>query len=328
MTQVLSQDEINALLNGLSDTPEAVKEEDHEKEGLRGFYITSQERMISGCMPAMELIHDRFTRSFRTSISKFIGKTCFVNVGGMEIAKFGQFVKKLPLPSNLHIYKMNPLPGNALMVISTPLIFALVDTLFGGNGSGKVKIEGREYTAIESKLINKVVMMVLENLEEAWAPVHPLAMEFVRSEFNPLAIAIVPPSDVIIIVNLEIELEQVSTTLTLCVPFSTIEPIKNKFHTGFENTRAPSNAEQIKRMENALSNTEINLAVQLARGSVRTRDIVNLKTGDVIQLETNPSDEAIICIEGVPKYYGHVGSFKGSKAIQITRAIKNNDQQK
>lgn len=326
MSQVLSQDEINALLNGLNDNPEQPKEEPQDSEGIRGYDLTSQERMIRGGMPTMELIHDRFARYFRVSLSKFIGKTCFVNVGGIEIVKFGQFMKKLPLPSNLHIYQMAPLQGQALMVVSTPLVFGMVDTLFGGKGSGKVKIEGREYTAIETRLISKVVMMALQVLQEAWAPVHPLEFNYVRSEFNPLAIAIVPPTEVVIIVSLEIELEQESTTLSLCMPYSTIEPIKNKLASGFQMNKAKADSEQMKKMETAVKKTEVNLTVQLAKGNVRTRDLMNLKAGDVIQLETNPDQEAVIKVEGKPKYCGHVGTFKGSKAIQITRAIFNKDE--
>ncbi len=326
MSQVLSQDEINALLKGLDSDESQVKEEVQSSEGIRSYDLTSQERMIRGRMPSMELIHDRFARSFRNSLSKFIGKTCFINLGGIEIIKFGQFMKKLPLPSNLHIYRMPPLPGNALMVVSSPLVFGMVDTLFGGKGGGKVKTEGREYTAIETKLISKVVMMALEVLKEAWAPICPLDFTYVRSEFNPLAIAIVPPNEIVIIITMEIELEQESTTLTLCTPYSTIEPIKNKLTTGFQGNRMEADSSIIKKMETNIKRTEVNLSVQLAKGMVKTREIVNLKAGDIIQLETSPSDEAIVRIEGIPKYFGHVGSFKGSKAIQITRAIINTDE--
>ena len=223
MNQVLTQDEINALLRGLSDGDiETDNFQDAQNDGMRKYDLASQERIIRGRMPTMELIHDRFARSFRTALSKFLGRSCFINVGGIEIVKFGLFMKKLPLPSSLHIYRMPPLQGYALLVVSTPLVFSIVDSLFGGTGNGKVKIEGREYTAIETRLIGKVVMMALEVLKDAWAPIHPVDFVYVRSEFNPLAIAIVPPTDVVIIVTIEVELEQESTTITFCTPYSTI----------------------------------------------------------------------------------------------------------
>ena len=322
MNQILSQDEINALLRGLSEgNIESDENPDDVPEGVRRFDIASQERIIRGRMPTMELIHDRFTRSFRSSLSKFLGKACYVNVGSIDIVKFGLFMKKLPLPSSLHIYRMPPLTGYALLVVSTPLVFAVVDTLFGGKGRGRVKIEGREYTPIETRLIAKVVMIALEVLKEAWAPIHPVDFVYVRSEFNPLAIAIVPPTDVVIIVTIEVELEQESTTLTLCTPYSTIEPIRQKLTTGMQNTRLELSNDAIERMEGNVLSTKVNMSVELARGEIKTRDIINLQIGDVIPLQTPPHEPSIVRVEGIPKFLGYVGNFQGSKAIKLVQHI-------
>ena len=327
MNQVLTQDEINALLRGLSDTDiETNTFEDAQEEGIRKYDLASQERIIRGRMPTMELIHDRFARSFRTGLSKFLGRTCFINVGGIEIVKFGLFMKKLPLPSSLHIYRMPPLQGYALLVVSTPLVFGMIDSLFGGKGSGKVKIEGREYTAIETRLIGKVVMMALETLKEAWAPIHPVDFVYVRSEFNPLAIAIVPPTDVVIIVTVEVELEQESTTLTLCTPYSTIEPIRQKLTTGFQSNRLEIDTNVIRRMEANIKRTAVDMTIELARGQITTQEALALRVGDIVPLETNPTEEAVIQIEGKPKYRGFVGSYRGSRAIKITRAAAADEE--
>ena len=326
MNQILTQDEINALLRGLSDGDVETDTFEEQAGGIRKYDLASQERIIRGRMPTMELIHDRFARSFRTGLSKFLGRTCFINVGGIEIVKFGLFMKKLPLPSSLHIYRMPPLQGYALLVVSTPLVFGIIDSLFGGRGSGKVKIEGREYTAIETRLIGKVVMMALEILKEAWAPIHPVDFVYVRSEFNPLAIAIVPPTDVVIIVTIEVELEQESTTLTLCTPYSTIEPIRQKLTTGFQSTRLEIDTNVIRRMEANIKRTDINLSVELARGSISAREVSDLKVGDIITLDASPTDEALIRLEGVPKYKGFVGTYRGSRAIRMTSAITDPEE--
>lgn len=322
MNQILSQDEINALLRGLSDgNLESEELEADAGDGVSKFDIASQERIIRGRMPTMELIHDRFSRSFRNAFAKFLGKGCFINVGAIDIVKFGMFMKKLPLPSSLHIYRMPPLQGYALMVVSTNLVFAIIDCLFGGKGRGKVKIEGREYTPIETRLIAKVVLMALEILRDSWAPVHPVDFVYARSEFNPLAIAIVPPTDVVIIVTIEIELEQESSTLTLCTPYSTIEPIRQKLTTGLQSTRLESSASGPNRMEANLKSSEINIAVELGRGIVRTKDLINLQIGDIIPLTSSPAEPATIMIEGRPKFNGVVGSHKGSRAIKILSPI-------
>jgi flagellar motor switch protein FliM len=211
------------------------------------------------------------------------------------------------------------------MVVSSPLVFGIVDALFGGGGQGRVKIEGREYTPIETRLIGKVVMTALDVLKEAWAPIHPVDFVYVRSEFNPLAIAIVPPTDAVIIVTIEVELEQESTTLTLCMPFSTIEPLRGKLATGFQSTRLEVDTGVMRRMELNVLQTVANISVQLATGSVKAKDFLNLKVGDVLGLETNPTEEALIMLEGTPKHYGYVGSYRGNRAVRITRPIPKED---
>lgn len=327
MNQVLTQEEINSLLRGLSendleqDSVEAID----TNQNVKKFDLANQERIIRGRMPTMELIHDRFARQFRTHLAKFLGRTCFANVGGIEMVKFGLFMKKLPLPSSLHIFRMPPLTGYALMVVSAPLVFGVIDGLFGGSGQGRVKIEGREYTPIESRLIGKVVMMALEVLKDAWAPIHPVDFIYVRSEFNPLAIAIVPPTDVVIIVTIEVELEQESTTLTICMPYSTLEPLRGKLATGFQSTRLEVDSGVIRRMETNVKQTICSMSVQLARGVIKTKDFLNLSVGDVLTLDTNPTEEARVMVEGTPKFYGYVGSCRGNRAVRITRDIPKSD---
>lgn len=327
MNQVLSQDEINSLLRGLSDGDgdKAADLQDPKQSNARNFDLANQERIIRGRMPTMELIHDRFARTFRTSLSKFLGRTCFANVGAIESVKFGLFMKKLPLPSSLHIFRMPPLGGYALMVVSAPLLFGIIDSLFGGSGQGRVKIEGREYTPIEIRLIGKVVMTALDTLKEAWAPIHPVDFIYVRSEFNPLAVAIVPPTDLVIIVTIEIELEQDSASLTICTPYSTIEPLRSKLSTGFQSTRLEVDSGLSKRLETNIRRTTASLSVQLAHGKIGAGDLLNLNVGDIVQLDTYPSEEALVLIEETPKFYCYVGDHRGNMAAKITRPIPNRD---
>lgn len=328
MNQVLTQDEINSLLRGLSDGDvegDGVQQQAASGQVIKKFDLANQERIIRGRMPTMELIHDRFARQFRTTLSKFLGRTCFANVGGIEMIKFGLFLKKLPLPSSLHIFRMPPLSGYALMVVGAPLVYGIIDSMFGGSNQGRVKIEGREYTPIETRLIGKVVMMALEVLKDAWAPIHPVDFVYVRSEFNPLAIAIVPPTDVVITVTIEVELEQESTSLTLCTPYSTIEPIRGKLATGVQSTRLELDSGVARRMEQSVNQTLATLSVQLASGTIKTRDLLALKTGDIVSLDTNPAEEAMLMVEGTPKFYSYVGSYRGNRAARITRPIPESD---
>jgi flagellar motor switch protein FliM len=326
MNQVLSQDEINTLLKGLSegDIEEGAVEQ-AAQQNVKRFDLASQERIIRGRMPTLELIHERFARQFRTGLSRFLGRTCFTNVGGFEMVKFGSFMKKLPLPSSLHIVKMSPLSGQSLIVVSAPLVFGVIDGLFGGRGQGRVKVEGREYTPIESRLIGKVVTIALDVLREAWAPVYPINFEYLRAEVNPFAITIAPPSDVVIVVNIEIELEQECTTLTICIPYSTLEPLRTKLSTSIQSTRLEVDGALVRRMEGNVLQTPCALSVQLARGMIKTRDFLALSKGDIITLDTNPTEDARIMVEGVPKFYGSVGSLRGNRAVRVSRVIPRND---
>jgi flagellar motor switch protein FliM len=326
MNQVLSQEEINTLLKGLSEGDiEDGSVESATAQNVKSFDLASQERIIRGRMPTLELIHERFARQFRTGLSRFLGRTCFTNVGGFEMVKFGSFMKKLPLPSSLHIVKMTPLSGQSLVVVSAPLVFGVIDGLFGGRGQGRVKVEGREYTPIESRLIGKVVQIALEMLREAWAPVYPINFEYLRSEVNPFAVTIAPPSDVVIVVNIEIELEQECTTLTICMPYSTLEPLRSKLATSIQSTRLEVDGTLVKRMQGNVLQTFAGISVQLARGAIKTRDFLALEKGDIITLETNPTEDARILVEGLPKFYGSIGSLRGNRAVRISREIPKHD---
>lgn len=326
MNEVLSQDEINTLLKGLSEGDiEDGSVEAASQQNVKKFDLASQERIIRGRMPTLELIHERFARQFRTGLSRFIGRTCFTNVGGFEMVKFGSFMKKLPLPSSLHIVKMSPLSGQALIVVSAPLVFGVIDGLFGGRGQGRVKVEGREYTPIESRLIGKVVKIALEVLKEAWGPVAPIDFEYLRAEVNPFAVTIAPPSDVVIVVNIEIELEQECTTLTMCIPYSTLEPLRAKLSTSIQSTRLEVDGMLLERMRSNVLQTMCSVSVQLARGSLKTKELLALNKGDVLTLETNPTEEARVLVEGSPKFYGSIGSIRGARALRISREIPRND---
>lgn len=327
MSEVLSQDEINTLLKGLSEgeIEEGTVEAQAPTQNVRKFDLASQERIVRGRMPTMEMIHDRFSRQFRTVLGKFLGRSCFTNVGKIEMVKFGAFLKKLPLPSSLHILKMSPLPGQALLVVSAPLVFSVIDGLFGGRGTTRVKVEGREYTPIETSLISKVVSLAIEVLNEAWNPVHPIEFQFLRSEFNPFAVTIAPPSDVVVVVTIEVEFEQECTTLSVCIPYSTLEPIKAKLSTSVQSTRLEVDNVLSRRMQTNIQETVCEVSVQLARGSVKLKDFLRLEVGDVLNLETNPSEEARLMVEGTPKLYGHIGALHGNRAVRITRAIPKND---
>ncbi len=322
MAQILSQEEVDALLRGVSDGEiETETEEVIDESGVVAYDLTSQERIIRGRMPTLDIINQRFSRLFRNSLSAALRKVLDVSAVSTDTVKFGEFIKSLPVPASLHIFKMEPLRGFALLIAESKLVFALVDTFFGGTGGASMKIEGRDFTTIEQRMIKKVVLMALEEFEKAWKPVHNVNISFVRSEVNPQFAAIVPPTDVVVVIIFEIEMDQVSGTITVCLPYSTIEPIIGKLRAGFQSDQLEVDQMWIRRLRERMVEAQVDVTVELGKTKITSRDLMNFKIGDIIQLDNDVSDELIVKVEGVTKFKGYPGTMKGSKAVQVSSII-------
>jgi len=322
MSQVLSQEEVDALLRGVSDGEIETEAEDLGGDsGIVAYDLTSQERIIRGRMPTLDIINQRFSRLFRNSLSSALRKVLDVSAVSTDTVKFGEFIKSLPVPASLHIFRMPPLRGFALLVAESKMVFALVDTFFGGSGEAKMKIEGRDFTTIEQRIIKNVVLMSLVDLQKAWGPVHPVDMVFVRSEVNPQFAAIVPPTDVVVVILFEIEMDQFSGTLTVCLPYSTIEPIIGKLKAGFQSDQLEVDLAWVRRLRERLAMAEVEVKVKLGEASITSRDFLNMKPGDVLTLNTDISDELLVSAGGVAKFKGYPGVVRGNKAIKISHII-------
>ena len=322
MNQVLTQDEINTLLASLSGEEKSPAETSADRGEVRKLELAGQERLVRGRLPALELVNERFARDFRTALSAHLNNNCFATAAGIETMKFGEFMKRLPLPSSLHVFRMPPLSGQALMVFSTPLVFAITESLFGGGGASRVvKMEGREFTPIETRLIGKVAMRALEVLQAAWSPVEALDFVYARSEFNPLAVQLVPASDTVITSRFEIEVDQQSAELLFCIPYAVLEPIREKLRTGLHSARQEHDVRGAERIRRGIEQANVEVRVELARGEVQFRDILKLEVGDTLSLGTGAKDAAKVLIEGKPKFEGYVGKHGGSKAVRVTSAL-------
>lgn len=320
MSQVLSQNEVDALLNAVSDGAiegEEEVEEEEESAGLLRYDLQSQDRIIRGRMPTLEIIHDRFTRLFRVSLSAALRKISNLSVNQSGPVKFGEFMNSLPLPSCLNIIRMEPLRGNAVFVIESKLLYALIDSFFGGSDAPYTKIEGKDFTQIDIKIAQKIVSLAMDALEESWSPVHKLNLQYVRTEINPQFVTIVPPSDVVIATTFDVELEKVSGTIKIVLPYSTLEPIRNKLSTGFQSEALEVDHLWINRIKAKIVETEVDVSVALGRASMSISDLAELEAGDIIQLEQDATQPLYVEIEGVRKYICQPGVLKGSKAVKL-----------
>jgi flagellar motor switch protein FliM len=323
MEKILSQDEVDALLRGISDGEvEAEKEQVDDSEAIRSYDLTSQDRIIRGRMPTLEIINDRFARLFRTSMSAAIRKVIDVAVTQTEMIKFGEFIRTLPVPTSLHILKMEPLRGHALLVAESRLIFNLVDCFFGGTGKSNVKIEGRDFTAIEHRVIQKVVQLVLKDLEQSWKPVIPIDFQFTRSEINPQFATIVPPTEVVIVIHFDLELDQLIGKITLCLPYSTIEPIRSKLYARYQSDQLEMDLGWINRVKRQLSDVAVELVVELGKSRLKGRDLIQIAVGDTIILDQDITQPLLVRVEGVTKFKAFAGTSRGSHVIKIAQEVE------
>ena len=323
MSQVLSQDEVDSLLKGLSggDDDDGFDMPDMDGDAIIPYDLTSQDRIIRGRMPTLEIIHDRFVRMFRLTISSALRKVVDISVRSTEMIKFGEFLKTLPVPSSLNLFRMAPLRGTAILVLETRLVFTLIDIFFGGTGELEVKAEGRDFTAIELKMVKRVVISALEDLQNAWKPVFPLQVTYTRSEINPQFVAIVPHSEVVIVVTFDVEMGKAPMMLTVCIPYSMVEPIRGKLDTGFQSDQNEEDHVWGRRFRENLNEAEVNILVELGQTEMNVRDFLALKKGDVIALDHEANDPLDVRVEGVTKFRGSQGSYKGKQAIKIEKLV-------
>jgi len=323
MSQVLSQSEVDALLKGIEggDMEEDFDMPDIDDNAVIPYDLTSQDRIIRGRMPTLEIIHDRFVRMFRITLSGALRKPVDISVRSTELIKFGEFLKTLPVPSSLNLFRMNPLRGTAIMVLETRLVFNLVDIFYGGTGELEVKAEGRDFTPIEQKLVKRVVISALEDLGIAWRPVFPVQISYQRTEINPQFVAIVPQSEVVVVITFDVEMGKAPMTLTICIPYSMIEPIRSKLDSGFQSDQTEEDTVWGNRFRENIREARVNLKVELGKSDLTVSDFLKLRVGDILPLDQEVAQPLEIKVEGQTKFRGFQGSYKGSQSIKISEKI-------
>ncbi len=328
MSQVLSQEEVDALLNGLSDGEiEAAKDDIQDPSGIRDYDLTNQDRITRGRMPTLEMIMEKFTRLFRATLLVLLRKTVGVNVLSVGMAKYGDFMKKIPLPASLNVFKMTPLRGNGLLIIESTIIFTLIDIIFGGSGRSAYKIEGRDFTSIENNIVKKLVLSALKDFKTVWEIIKELDIEYVKSETNPQFAQIALPTDVVIVIKLELDMDFTTGTMAFCIPYGTVEPINTKLQAGYQEEKLDVDQKWLNRIIKGLKDSTINLKVNLGQTELKGREIVNLKKGDVIPLDQYCNEYLNIYVEDIPKFKGHPGVYRSNQAILITEMISSEKEE-
>ncbi len=324
MNKLLSQDEVDSLLKGL-DTGEVTTTDEFEgiDTDLESFDWATAGLNVRGNMPLLEVVNSRFSQRLRSAISNSLRKMIDVTPDPIATVKYSDFQRSLPVPTSMHLFKIEPLRGLGILVIESRLVFSLVEAFFGGSGVGSTKIEGREFTSIENKIIEKVVQMALFNLMESWEDVHPIKTEFVRAESNPLVVNAVPGEELLVSSKFEIELHKVLGNIVICVPYSSYQPIRHKLAGDYRDEEEETQLDKawVKKLQNRLKGTQVGLSVDLGSTLLTVKDFLNLREGDIIVLDNNYNKALLAKIEGIGLFEGFAGRYKNKKVFKVEQAV-------
>jgi flagellar motor switch protein FliM len=314
---LLSQDEIDALLHGADEKP--AEEDNRDANGVASYDITSQERIVRGRMPTLEMINERFARYTRISLFNMLRRTADVSSGGLQVMKFGEYVHTLYVPTSLNLVKFRPLRSTALFILDAKLVFKLVDNFFGGDGR-HAKIEGREFTPTEIRIVQLMLEQVFVDLTEAWAPVLKLELEYISSEVNPAMANIVSPSEVVVVSTFHIELDGGGGELHITLPYSMIEPVRELLDAGVQSDVDEKDDRWGKSLEQDVKDINVNLTVNVANRKIPLGEVMKFKVGDVVPIEM--PEFVTVRANNVPTFKGKLGMSNEHYSVQMEECFK------
>jgi flagellar motor switch protein FliM len=313
--KVLNQDEVDALLNGM-DSGAVSTAAPPDPADVRLYDFGKELRIVRGRMPTLEMINERFARLFRTSLYGLLRRSPEIAVGPVQLKKFGEYVHTLHLPTSLNLVKLSPLRGTGLVVIDPKLVFALVDNFFGGKGR-HTKIEGRDFTATESRIISMVLKHVFSDLREAWSHVASLDISYLSSEMNPHFVNIVSPTEIVVITSYRIELEGGGGDLHVTMPYSMIEPLREVLDSAVQGDRAAKDERWVGSLREEIEDADVELITVLGNSTVTIAELLNLRPGDVVPCDFDGRGQ--VYAEDIPIFSGAVGLSRGQLAIKVEK---------
>ncbi len=316
--EILSQDEVDALLKGvLGESEEEGASEDDAN--LRTYDIGKQERIVRGRMPTLEIINERFARMFRIGLFNFMRRSAEISVSPVKVLKYSEFVRNLVVPTNLNLVRFKPLRGTGLFIFDPNLVFLIVDNLFGGDGRFHMRVEGRDFTPTEQRVIQRLLDVALIEYKKSWDPVHPLDFEYVRSEMNPQFANVATPSEVVVVTTFSVELGDGGGDFHVCTPYAMIEPIRDLLSSSMQGERLEVDDRWLRLMAQQVQAAEVDLVADLGSASITLRQVLDMKVGDVIPLQIPKTITAEI--DGVPVLECHYGEHKGQYAVKVQRVL-------
>jgi len=311
---LLSQDEIDALLHGVDSGDVETEEVDQYEGEAHSYDFASQDRIVRGRLPTLEMINERFARHYRTSLFNMLRRTADLSVSGVQMLKFSEFIHSLFVPTSLNLVKAPPLRGKGLFVLDPKLVFSVVDNFFGGGGRFHTKIEGRDFTPTELRVVRILLDLAFSDLHEAWRPVLDLQFEYVGSEVNPQFANIVSPSEVVVVTTFHIDLESGGGEMHICLPYSMLEPIRDLLDAGVQSDRGERDERWEQSMKEEIMGARLELTSILAETQISMKELAELKKGDIIPLDIQETVD--VFATGIPIFRGRLGVFDGNYAVK------------
>ncbi|MFN3296162.1 flagellar motor switch protein FliM [Caldimonas sp.] len=321
--QILSQDEVDALLQGITGESQKLEEEEVPAGGIRDYDIASQERIVRGRMPTMEIINERFARNIRIGLFNLIRKSPEVSVGAIKVQKYSAFLREIVVPTNFNIVSVKPLRGSGLVVCDPTLVFAVIDSLFGGNGKFHTRIEGRDFSPTEQRIINRLVEVIREEYKKAWQGIYPLDLEYQRSEMQPQFANVATPSEIVVTTSFTLEIGDTTGTVHFCIPYATLEPIRDILYSTVQGDSAEPDRRWVKLLTHQIQAAEVELVAELGTAPATVEQLLSLKPGDFLELDLAPAIEAKV--DGVPVFECQYGTSNGKYAIRIEKLLTGQD---
>lgn len=319
MSDLLSQDEIDALLHGVDDVEEEeVEEIEHDGSALE-YDFSSQDRIVRGRMPTLEIVNERFARHMRISLFNMMRRSAEVSINGIQMIKFGEYIHTLFVPTSLNMVRFRPLKGTGLITMEARLVFIMVDNFFGGDGRYHAKIEGREFTPTERRIIQMLLKLIFEDYKEAWAPVMDVSFEYLDSEVNPAMANIVSASEVVVISSFHIELDGGGGDFHISLPYSMLEPIREMLDAGVQNDKEDTDFRWSKALRDEIMDVKVELTTHFLDLVVSLDKLMNVKEGDIIPI--NMPETVTVSIEDLPTFRAKLGKSRDNVALKITDKI-------
>ncbi len=318
-TDFLSQDEVDALLKGVtgeSDEPEASED---GTGGVRSYNLGTQERIVRGRMPTLELINERFARYLRIGLFNYMHRTTEISVGPIRVQKYSEFIRNLVVPTNLNLVAAKPLRGTSLFVFDPNLVFLVVDNMFGGDGRFHTRVEGRDFTGTEQRIIQGMLNVVFTEYARSWKPVYDISFEYIRSEMNSQFANIATPSEIVISTTFSLEFGGTAADMHICFPYSMVEPIRDLLYSAMQSDQLSTDQRWILMLRKQLKDAEVEIAAKLATTSISLGEILRLKSGDIIPISI--PDKIIACVDEIPLLECTYGQQGGQYALKVEKFI-------